>query len=151
MLNSSWGWARSIKQRQIPKEGNNVSQSKDQKWFPLPTGFFKLNTDGAHHLVLGFACSIVIAQDEQGRCMWGLGRSIGSCSVLQTELWAIYDELQLAWEAKWVNIIIETDCALAIKGIHGDHKGHSNRDLICVSKNCASTNGECSLSKYLER
>ncbi|XP_016667495.1 uncharacterized protein [Gossypium hirsutum] len=34
----------------------------------------------------------------------------------QAELWAICEGLQLAWEANWENVIVETDCALAIKG-----------------------------------
>lgn len=29
-----------------------------------------------------------------------------------------------------MNIIIEIDCILTIKGIHEDHKDHLNRDLI---------------------
>lgn len=62
--------------------------------------------------------------------MWGLGRNIGRCIVLQAEFWTIYDDLQIVWEDKWANVIIETDCALTIKCIHGDHKGRSNRDLI---------------------
>lgn len=37
---------------------------------------------------------------------------------------------QLAWEVKWSNIIIKTDCVLTINEIHKNHKRHSNRDLI---------------------
>lgn len=70
------------------------------------------------------------AHYEHGRWIWGIGRNIGGCSVLQAELWVSYDGLQLAWKANWVNIIVEIDCALVIKGIHGDFRGHSNRDLI---------------------
>ncbi|MBA0682775.1 hypothetical protein Goari_024468, partial [Gossypium aridum] len=72
--------------------------------------------DGAHNWSSGLACSTVVARDEHGRWMWGIGRNIDRYSVQQAELWAIYEGLQLAWEANWENVIVETDRALAIKG-----------------------------------
>lgn len=57
--------------------------------------------------------------------------------MLQVELWTIYNGLQLAWEANWLNAIIEIDCGLAIKGVNGDCRGHSNRNLIVrIQKLC---------------
>lgn len=50
--------------------------------------------------------------------------------MLQVELWAIYDGLQLSWEANWLNVIIETNCGLTINGVNGNCRGHSNRDFI---------------------
>lgn len=88
--------------------------------------------------------SVIVARDEFGRWMWGLWRNIERCNVLQVEFWAIYDCLQLVWKDKWVNVIIEIDCTLAIKVIHGDYKGHSNRDLILSIKNYIVMSGKYS-------
>lgn len=59
-----------------------------------------------------------------------MGHNIGRCSLEQAELWVIYDGLREAWDAKWNKVLIETDCALAIKKIKEGVKGKSNRDLI---------------------
>lgn len=59
-----------------------------------------------------------------------MGRSIGTCSIEQAELWGINDALLLAWDFNWENIIIETDCAQAIVAISNKSHGRSNRDLV---------------------
>lgn len=73
-----------------------MKQFRDQRRVPLPTGFFKINTNSGHNLNSGLAWSVAVACDEHGRWMWRLGRNIGRCSVLQVEFWAIYDGPQLA-------------------------------------------------------
>ncbi|KAK5819754.1 hypothetical protein PVK06_024777 [Gossypium arboreum] len=42
---------------------------------------------------------------------------------------AIYDGFHLAWDFNWKEVILENNCAQAIKGIHGGFKGQANRDL----------------------
>lgn len=38
-----------------------------------------------------------------------LHKALGTCSVVQTELWAIYDGLKLAWQRGLRNILVESD------------------------------------------
>lgn len=64
------------------------------------------------------------------RWIFGIGRNIGRYSVEQSELWVIYDGLQLAWSSKWNNIIVESDCALVVKAINGRLQEQINRGLI---------------------
>ncbi|MBA0805714.1 hypothetical protein Gohar_005206 [Gossypium harknessii] len=127
--------------RQINSRGSIGTWIRNERWAPLPVSFFKINIDGTRNLNLGSAWSTTVARDEHDNWMWGIGRSIGRCSVLQVELWVIYDGLQLAWEAKWDNVIIETDSAQAIKGVHEEFIGHFTRDLIVQIQELCNTNG----------
>ncbi|XP_052478320.1 uncharacterized protein LOC128033872 [Gossypium raimondii] len=91
--------------------GSIARKRRDQVWTPPPSGFIKLNMDGVRDPISGFAPIATMARDELGTWRGGVGRNIGRCSVVQVELWAIYDELLMAWDANWVNIIVETGCA----------------------------------------
>ncbi|KAA3477395.1 Non-LTR retroelement reverse transcriptase [Gossypium australe] len=93
VIELSWWWARSIKQG----HGETICIEEGMKDGLPPTGLFKLNTDGAYNPNLGITYSVVMARYEQGR-------NIRRCSVLQAELWAIYDGFQIAWEDKWENV-----------------------------------------------
>ncbi|PPD96280.1 hypothetical protein GOBAR_DD06684 [Gossypium barbadense] len=115
---SSWYCTRSIKQRPSNFGGSSRNHIMYQVWNPPPPGSFKLNVDGARILSLGLAFLTAVARDEYGRWMWGIGHNIERFSVEKTELWAIYDVLRVARDPNWDRYIIETDCALAIKGIH---------------------------------
>lgn len=78
-----------------------------------------------------------MARDEYGRWQWVIGRNVERCSVEQTELWAIYNGFHLEWDFKWKEVILEIDCAQAIKDIHGGFKRQANRDLILqIQKLC---------------
>lgn len=39
-------------------------------------------------------------------------------------------EFLLAWDAKWANVIVETDCAPTIEAIRGSSRGQLYRDLV---------------------
>ncbi|KAH1055831.1 hypothetical protein J1N35_033896 [Gossypium stocksii] len=64
-----------------------------------------------------------VAKDEHNRWICRIERNIDRCSDEQAKLWVIYDGLQLAWSAKWTNIIVETDCALAIEALNDRLRG----------------------------
>lgn len=71
-----------------------------------------------------------MARNVEGSWLGGVGRNIGRCSVEQTELWASYYAFLLAWDAKWVNIIVETDCAQALTAIFDKSCDKSNKGLV---------------------
>lgn len=93
LIHFSWLWARSIKQRQINSKRSNENRKRNQRWAPPPVSFFKINTGGARNLNLSSAWSALVARYEHNNWMWRIERSIKRCSVLQAELWVIYDDL----------------------------------------------------------
>ncbi|KAK5774801.1 hypothetical protein PVK06_042659 [Gossypium arboreum] len=90
---SLWWWVSSTKQWSVKSGECNVNEIKNQSWVTSPTGFFKLNTDGVRNLNSGFVWLPTVARDEYRGWVWGIGRNIRRCSVLQAELWDIYDGL----------------------------------------------------------
>ncbi|MBA0554662.1 hypothetical protein Golob_013755 [Gossypium lobatum] len=111
-------------------QGISFNSANIIQWSLPPTGSFKINVDDARNPSLGLASFAAIARDEYGRWLWEIKRNIRRCSVEHVELWAIYDGLHLVWDFKWNEVILKTNYAQAIKGIHEGFKGLANRDLI---------------------
>lgn len=78
--------------------GGTTKQIRDQVWNPYPVEFIKLNTDGVMELILRDASAVAVARDNLRSWRGGAGRNTGKCSVVQTELWAIYDGFCMAWD-----------------------------------------------------
>ncbi|KAK5776395.1 hypothetical protein PVK06_044354 [Gossypium arboreum] len=129
ILHSSWSWVKALKFLFGRPVESTRRRNRCRKWSPPPSGSIKLNTDGARNLVSRLAASAVVARDEFGNLVCGVGRNIGRCSVEQVELWEIYDGFSMEWDAQWRDVV-ETDCALVIKGINGDSRGYAHRDLV---------------------
>ena len=59
------------------------------------------------------SCGGVI-RNECAAFLGGFAKNLGQCSVLEAELWGIYEGLNLAWEAGLRNIILESDSVKAV-------------------------------------
>lgn len=86
-------------------------------WSPPPLNWVTLNTDGSVRGLNFSASSGGILRDSQDKWVFGYGRNIGSCSVLKAELWGIWDGLHLAWQHGFRNVILETNCKVAVETI----------------------------------
>ncbi|KAE8692877.1 hypothetical protein F3Y22_tig00110828pilonHSYRG00181 [Hibiscus syriacus] len=68
----------------------------NQQWCAFKTDFLKLNTDATiNHAILEAAGGGGV-RDSKGEWVVGYCRSIGCCSPLYAELWALFDGLDLA-------------------------------------------------------
>ncbi|KAK5841923.1 hypothetical protein PVK06_004249 [Gossypium arboreum] len=76
------------------------------RWMPPPAEFYKLNTDGAVEQGTNEATAGGLIQDCRGDWLIGFFRNIGACSVLNSELWAMYDGMRLAWRKVIKRVII---------------------------------------------
>ncbi|MBA0721805.1 hypothetical protein Golax_009309 [Gossypium laxum] len=56
----------------------------------------ELNTDESRHLITGQASAGGLFRDHQGKWVTDYSRNMGVCSVLNVELWAIIDGLDIA-------------------------------------------------------
>ncbi|KAK8580071.1 hypothetical protein V6N12_070357 [Hibiscus sabdariffa] len=78
-------------------------------WLRRFLGWVKGNTDGVVDLHSDFAsCGGVLRYSNGDWCM-GFSRSLGRCSVLMAEIWAVHDMLKHAWSLGYRQVEVETD------------------------------------------
>ncbi|KAK8548028.1 hypothetical protein V6N12_060955 [Hibiscus sabdariffa] len=79
-------------------------------WSRPPRGWIKANVDASVHSGDGHAAIGGVLRDENGCWILGFRRSIGCCSVLVAELWAVQDMLARAWSLDIRRLVLETNC-----------------------------------------
>ena len=84
-------------------------------WIRPPTGWCKLNTDGASLGNSGKAGGRGVIRDCEGRWMRGFARSIGFITSIMAEFWALRDGLLLARQIGVQNLIIELDAKVVVE------------------------------------
>ncbi|KAK8541714.1 hypothetical protein V6N12_014341 [Hibiscus sabdariffa] len=76
-------------------------------WQRPPEGWHKLNTDGAVCVDSGMAsCGGVLCTDAGGWVI-GFSKRLGICTVLEAELWGVFEGLLSAWSVGVPRLILE--------------------------------------------
>ena len=102
------------------------------EWQAPPHGFAKLNVDGAVDLRRKTSSCGGIVRNRDGLVLGGFTCNIGYCSVIETELWAIYHGLNYAWDSGIRNLILESDSANAVKLVKSRvSAAHPLAHLVC--------------------
>lgn len=92
------------------------------RWCPPDVNWVKINTDGAASSRGNIATAGGLARNVHGIWLSGFQRSLGCCSALDAELWAILHGLQLT--------LICGDCTVAINMIKAQQAGETMSTLI---------------------
>ncbi|GMJ08330.1 hypothetical protein like AT5G42905 [Hibiscus trionum] len=79
------------------------------KWWRPPSDWIKLNVDGARNTSKGFASCGGLGRDSNGHWRFSFSKKIGTCSVFEAELWAVYEGLSTTWTLGVTKVIVETD------------------------------------------
>ncbi|KAK8555230.1 hypothetical protein V6N12_009378 [Hibiscus sabdariffa] len=61
------------------------------RWVKPPQGWCKLNTDGAVNRSPGMVSSGGVVRNEEGNWLIDFDRRLGVCSVLEVELWGLFE------------------------------------------------------------
>ncbi|KAK8487554.1 hypothetical protein V6N11_066540 [Hibiscus sabdariffa] len=79
------------------------------RWRRLPKGWYKLNCDGA--VVPGSEDAMCggVVRDAAGHWSIGFNRRIGICSILESELWGVYEGLKTTWSLEIDQLLVEVD------------------------------------------
>lgn len=83
-------------------------------WKEPPSGWVKLNTDGASHGNPGIATAGGVLRDEHGEWRGGFALHIGRCTAPLAELWGVYYGLYIAWEQRITRLELEVDSQLVV-------------------------------------
>ena len=84
-------------------------------WNRPPTGWCKLNTDGASFGNLGKARGGGVIRDCEGGWMRGFARSIGFTTSIIAEFWALRNGLLQAVQIGVQNLLIELDAKVVVE------------------------------------
>ncbi|XP_012461277.1 uncharacterized protein LOC105781288 [Gossypium raimondii] len=122
---------------------NNVANDPDISYRPSyqtvtwsrpPHGVLKINTDGAPIKSSAMASAGEVVRDDKGDWISGFSRSLGVATVLHSELWAILDGLNLAWDRGFRKIILESDSKEAIDIINNGSDFLSTLALVIIDE-----------------
>ncbi|KAL4283502.1 hypothetical protein GQ457_16G031070 [Hibiscus cannabinus] len=79
-----------------------------------------VNVDGAVDMESKAAAVGGVICGDQGEWLFGFCHSLGSCSVVNVELWAILEEFRHAWRMKFNRVDVETDCRDIVISVTGN-------------------------------
>lgn len=103
-------------------------------WSRPPHGVLKINTDEAPIKSSAIASAGEVVRDDKGDWISGFSRSLGVATVLHSELWAILDGLNLAWDRGFRKIILESDSKEAIDIINNGSDFLSSLALVIIDE-----------------
>ena len=103
-------------------------------WKKPPSGWCKLNTDGASLGNPGKVGGGGIIRDSDGKWMKGFARSIGFTTSITAEFWALRDGLLLADQIGVQNLEIELDAKVVVELVQSKNpsKSISNSHSISI-------------------
>ncbi|RYR16350.1 hypothetical protein Ahy_B04g073348 [Arachis hypogaea] len=100
-------------------------------WSRPDEDYVKLNVDGSWFSQRSNAACGGVFRDSAGRFLKGFSCNLGNCSIMHAELWAIIHGLNTATMNGYLNMVVESDSAAAIKFInHGCPPAHPCAPLI---------------------
>ncbi|KAK8979251.1 hypothetical protein V6N11_000403 [Hibiscus sabdariffa] len=65
-----------------------------------------------------------VLRNEKGERVVGYSKKVGSCSVIETELWGILEGLNQAWRIGCRRLWVEFDCSEVVKILKRNDPSH---------------------------
>ncbi|KAL4386440.1 hypothetical protein GQ457_09G009190 [Hibiscus cannabinus] len=90
-------------------DGLLPSSRATARWVLPPRDWFKVNVDGARDHRTGLAACGGLIRDHEGRWVRDFARSVGVCSPIESELWAVHEGLVQAWALGLRRVVVEVD------------------------------------------
>ncbi|KAE8707641.1 hypothetical protein F3Y22_tig00110378pilonHSYRG00042 [Hibiscus syriacus] len=89
-----------------------------------------MNTDGARDPKDGYRSCGGVARNDKGEWFTGFARAVGTCTVLEAELWGVLEGLSHAWNLDARQVIIELDNMEACKLVSQRQQKHTNPVIL---------------------
>ncbi|KAE8693055.1 hypothetical protein F3Y22_tig00110819pilonHSYRG00250 [Hibiscus syriacus] len=99
-------------------------------WSPPPPNWCKMNTDGSRKAGNGFATCGGVLRSSNGDWLVGFSKVIGICSIVEAELWGIYEGLSHAWNRGERQVMVEADSVEVIQMLQRKTKRGSFLSLL---------------------
>ncbi|KAK8598482.1 hypothetical protein V6N13_094451 [Hibiscus sabdariffa] len=95
--------------------GSLQSSRAVARWVLPPRDWCKMNVDGARDHRTGLAACGGLIRDHEGRWVRGFARSVGVCSPIESELWAVHEGLVQAWALGLRRVVVEVDSLTVLR------------------------------------
>ncbi|KAK8575719.1 hypothetical protein V6N12_063385 [Hibiscus sabdariffa] len=115
-------------------------------WKRPASGWIKVNVDAAVNALDQRAFVGGVYRDSDGAWLHGFSRNIGRCSVVLAELWAILEALRRAWEKGYRFVVLESDCADAVRMILGSSEVFVGHALVAAIQSYIRRDWQLSIS-----
>ncbi|KAF7839819.1 DNA polymerase alpha subunit B [Senna tora] len=116
-------------------------------WQKPPTGWVKVNVDGARKEQNGIAACGRVVRDDNGSFVAGFMKKLDDCSILAAELWGIACGLEVAWDMGFRRVSLEADSLTAITMVQNHvEDSHPCANLIHKIHSWLSQDWEVSIS-----
>ncbi|GMI85510.1 hypothetical protein like AT4G29090 [Hibiscus trionum] len=109
-------------------------------WSPPEPGWVKVNVDAARNITNGLATIGGAIRGDQGEWLVGFNRFLGRCDIVTAELWAIKEGIGYARYFGFNKVVIESDCAEAVRMVLG--RVISNKENALLSDIKESLRGD---------
>ncbi|KAL4368559.1 hypothetical protein GQ457_05G007400 [Hibiscus cannabinus] len=115
-------------------------------WKRPASGWIKVNVDAAVNVLDQRAVVGGVYRDSDGEWRYGFSRNIGRCSVVLAELWAILEAIRRAWEKGYRFVVLESDCADAVRMILGNSEVFVGHSLVAAIQSFIRRDWQLSIS-----
>ncbi|KAK8996274.1 hypothetical protein V6N11_076514 [Hibiscus sabdariffa] len=127
-------WARYYNDSKYSLPTQQIQHATPNSWFRPGLGQVYLNVDGAVNLSTEIGSIGGLIRDNEGNWIMGFKQILGSTSIFNAELWAIYTGLKLAWDNSFERIILQSDCLKAATTIHESNAEYNPNSLVRAIK-----------------
>ncbi|CAI9103287.1 OLC1v1001743C1 [Oldenlandia corymbosa var. corymbosa] len=90
------------------------------RWLPPPVDWVKINSDGSFNMYNGVGCAGGVVRDCHGRWLGGIMIKVGFCTITGSELWGLFQALQLAWDLGYKKVKAEVDNSSSLLMVKGN-------------------------------
>ncbi|KAK8978637.1 hypothetical protein V6N11_055623 [Hibiscus sabdariffa] len=106
------------------------SFGRTKAWCKPPSGWYKLNTNGAIKRGLNIGTCGGVTRDDAGCSRMGFAKRLGICFVLDSELRGLLEGLLSAWSLNIQYLMVETDCFGVYRLIMEANATHNGSTLL---------------------
>ncbi|KAK0595722.1 hypothetical protein LWI29_009351 [Acer saccharum] len=117
------------------------------RWLEPAEDWVKLNVDGSRNTDSGMISAGGVLRDHWKCWLRGFVTNKGVGSVMEAELWGLYEGLLLAWNAGFRKVLVESDSLHVVQLMHTASKqNHPCFSIIQSCKNLLLADWDCSIT-----
>ncbi|KAK0586151.1 hypothetical protein LWI29_001876 [Acer saccharum] len=120
-------------------------------WSPPDLDWVKLNVDGSLNPESGMISAGGIVRNHLKNWIGGFALNRGTGSILEAELWGIFEGLQFLWKAGFKKVVVESDSQIAVGLL--TNSTHACHPLFSIIQSCKGlmSNKWCCIIRHVYR